>query len=210
MKPDADELVDLSMKSPLRGLALVLVLWGLAACLAGAFHLLARLPAPGIPIAVMVAVAYACAVRFQWVGEALRSVGIRGVLAIHIGRFVGFYFLLLQAKGRLPVEFAERAGWGDVVAAAGALALLLWRDGLRFRRVLAIWNWLGLIDLLIAVGTAGWLNIARPGSMVELSTLPLILVPLFYVPILMTSHLLLMQPRRMVDLPASGLSGPGH
>jgi hypothetical protein len=183
----------------------VLVLWAAAACVAGAFRLLAQLPAPAIPIAILVGIAYGCAVRVPWVGEALRSLGIRGILAVHLGRFVGLYFLRLQAEGRLPAEFAERAGWGDIVAAAGALALIPWRDGPGFGRALAFWNWVGLIDLLVAVATAAWLNLTRPGSMAELSTLPLTLVPLFLVPILLTSHLVLMQPRRVANPP-----DPGH
>jgi hypothetical protein len=120
-------------------------------------------------------------------------------LAVDLGRFVGLYFLRLLAEGRLPAEFAERAGWGDVIAAAGALALIPWRDSPGFRRALAFWNWLGLIDLLVAVATAAWLNITRPGSMAELSTFPLTLVPLFLVLILFASHLVLMQPRRIAD-----------
>jgi hypothetical protein len=105
-----------------------------------------------------------------------------------VGRFVGFYFLWLHAQGRLPAEFAHRAGWGDIIAAAGALILLFWPEGPGFRRALWIWNIVGLADLFVAVGTAGWLNLTRPGSMIEVAGLPLTLVPLWAVPILMTSH----------------------
>jgi hypothetical protein len=187
------------MNPPLIRLSLIVVLWGAAACVAGAYHLLAHLPAPGVLIAVMTAAFYLSVLRVPWLGEAFRSLGLRGILVFHLGRFLGFYFLWLHAQGRLPAEFAFRAGWGDVVAAGGALALLFpWQDGPPFRRALAVWNWIGLLDLVVAVGTASWLSVTRPGSMLELSVLPLTLVPLYLVPLLVTSHLLLMRPDRVM------------
>ncbi|MEO5959525.1 MAG: hypothetical protein ABIR80_10435, partial [Opitutaceae bacterium] len=105
------------------------------------------------------------------------------------------YFLWLHTQGRLPAEFAHRAGWGDIVAAAGALALLGVRERERpwFRRALVTWNIFGAADLLMAVGTGGWLNTVRPGSMIELASLPLTLVPLFLVPVMLASHVFLLR-----------------
>jgi hypothetical protein len=59
--------------------------------------------------------------------------------------------------------------------------------------VLFGWNLLGAADLFVAVGTAGWLNATRPGSMIEMATLPLTLIPLWVVPVLLTSHLYLLR-----------------
>ena len=93
----------------------------------------------------------------------------------------------------MPVEFAYRAGWGDILAATGALMLLPWKDGPWFRRALSLWNVIGLVDLLLAVGTGAWLNATRPGSMIEIVTLPLALVLLWFVPVLLSSHLVLLR-----------------
>jgi hypothetical protein len=171
------------------------VVWGLAASAAGAFHLLAHLPPSGAPllIAGLVVGLNLCLWRSAWLRPPVQSLGVRAILCLHFFRFVGFYFIWLQAQGRLPAEFAERAGWGDVAAAAGALILLFWPPGRAFQRALGVWNWFGIADLLLAVGTAGWLNRTRPGAMAEIGAFPLALVPLWGVPILMTSHFLLMR-----------------
>jgi hypothetical protein len=196
------------MCSPLIRLALLVGIWAVAAVAGGALHLLARVPVPALFIAGLTACFYLAAVRAGWLRQAFQRLGLRGILIVHLGRFVGFYFLWLERRGRLPSEFAQRAGWGDVIAAAGALLLLFpWGDGPAFRRILAVWNGIGLLDLVVAVGTATWLNATRPGSLVELSQLPLTLVPLFFVPLLLSSHLLLMRPERVLLVPGNGPSG---
>jgi hypothetical protein len=177
-----------------RFLALV-ASWGLAAGVAGALHALARVPPQVAPLIIAGATAAFTAgvLRGGWMGAGMRSLGSRGILAVHLVRFVGFYFLWLHAHGRIPREFAERAGWGDVAAAATAVALLLAPRGRGFRRALLAWNLFGLADLIVAVGTAAWLNTTRPGSMAEIATLPLALIPLWLVPLMMASHLFLMR-----------------
>ncbi len=181
------------MNKPLGRLLFLLALWGLGAAAAGAVHLLLRVPPLAVPLLIgglTAALAVAAAGRGS-LGEAVGAIATRTVLRLHLLRFIGFYFLWLHAQGRLPREFAERAGWGDVIAAAGALALLLLPPGAGFRRALAVWNVVGLADLVVAVATAGWLNLTRPGSVDELAGLPLALVPLWIVPVLLTSHILL-------------------
>ena len=185
---------------------ILLAAWGLAAVAAGGVHLLYRLPPYAVPMLVAgLTIGLTMAVlRAGWIGETIGEISSRRILAVHLIRFVGFYFLWLHARGRLPAEFAHRAGWGDVIAAAGALVLLFWPEGRGFRRVLWIWNVVGLADLFVAVGTAGWLNLTRPGSMIELSGLPLTLVPLWGVPILMTSHFVIF--RRLCADPCAAVS----
>jgi hypothetical protein len=169
---------------------ILLAVWGLAAVAAGSVHLLFHLPPYAVPVLIAsLTIGLTVAVsRAGWINETVRKISIRQLLAVHVGRFIGLYFVWLYAQGRLPAEFAHRAGWGDVIAAAGALVLLFWPEGSGFRRALWLWNIVGLADLLVAVGTAGWLNLTRPGSMIEVAGLPLSLVPLWGVPIYMTSH----------------------
>jgi hypothetical protein len=176
--------------SSLPRLLILLAVWGLAAAAAGAVHLFLHLPPYVVPVLVggLTLALTLAAFRAGWINETVRKIGLRPILAVHLGRALGFYFLWLYAQGRLPAEFAHRAGWGDIIAAAGAFILLFWPEGPGFRRALWIWNVVGLADLFIAVGTAGWLNLTRPGSMIELAGLPLTLVPLWLVPMLITSH----------------------
>jgi hypothetical protein len=184
-----------AMKTSVSRLVFLLLAWGVAASLAGAFELFLHIPPWVVPLLVAgLTVGFSVAVRrVEWMRQAVDALSVRAVLAAHLVRFVGIYFLWLHAQGRLPVEFAMRAGWGDIVAAVGALGLLFWPEGAGFRRALLAWNIFGAADLLVALGTGGWLNVVRPGSMIELAGLPLTLVPLWLVPVLLTSHLYLIE-----------------
>jgi hypothetical protein len=171
--------------------------WGAAASVAGAPHALARVPPQAVPFAIAGATAAFTVgiLGTGWLNAGMRSLGLRGILAVHLTRFIGLYFLWLHAQGRLPREFAERAGWGDVVAASGAAILLLLPRVRGFREAVLAWNVVGLADLVLAVATATWLNITRPGSMAEIATLPLALIPLWLVPMLVASHVFLMRAK---------------
>ena len=183
------------MKKPTLYFVLLLVIWGGAAVAAGAFHLLAFLPPASVPILVALpTIALSIASRRSHAAQSvLADLGVRGLIAAHVGRFVGIYFLWLHAQGRLPAEFAYRAGWGDVASASGAAALLMLNDGPFFRRALLGWNVFGLLDLIVAVGTGAWLNLTRPGSMIELASFPATMVPLFLVPLMIASHLVMLR-----------------
>lgn len=163
-------------------LALLLAAWAAAAALFAAAGAFASLPRFGPPVLIGgLTIAFTLAALGRGsIGTALRSLGLRGLLALHLGRFVGFAFLWLEARGKLPSEFAERAGWGDIAAALGALLLLFSPR----RGWVAAWAVFGVLDLAVAVGTAGWLNVVRPGSMAAIGQLPLALIPLFAVPVL--------------------------
>src|SRR6266571_7989146 len=111
-----------SSAAPVSSRALIIggLLW-LAAALAlgasGAFTAL-HPPAPqlivvGLTIAAIVASTSVPAVR-SWVD----SISLRWLVGVHVVRFIGAVFLILAARGALSPVFAERAGWGDVVAAA--------------------------------------------------------------------------------------------
>ncbi len=181
------------MRASLLRLLVLLAVWGLAAAVAGALHLLARLPVFAGPllIASLTAGFSVALTRVNGLKAAVLALSPRTILALHLIRFIGAYFLWLHTQGRMPAEFAHRAGWGDIVAAAGALGLLCWPEGASFRRILFWWNLVGAADLVLAVGTAGWLTVTRPGSMIEITQLPLALIPLWAVPVLFASHIVL-------------------
>ena len=130
--------------------------------------------------------------RVAVIRRSVDAIPMRTLVGIHATRFIGIAFLILGARGLLSPLFAERAGWGDTVTAAIAVVLLIGgiaNAGAVGRRVLLVWNAFGLLDLIVAVGTAA-LVIGRgdlPG-MAPLLTLPLVLVPIFAVPVLMATH----------------------
>lgn len=183
------------MKTNQVRLLLLLGIWAAAAAVAGAFHLIGHLPRlVGPALIAGLCVAFSVALwRVRWLTAVMNGFSVRGIVAAHLFRFVGVYFLWLQGQGRLPVEFAQRAGWGDVATSLGACLLLAMKEGPVFRRVFLGWNIFGALDLLIAVGTGGWLSAVRPGSMNEIAGLPLTLIPLWAVPVFLASHFYLIR-----------------
>ncbi|MGH7546857.1 MAG: hypothetical protein ACREMM_01625 [Gemmatimonadales bacterium] len=176
-----------------KAVAAAAVAWLGLAVLAGATGFLARLPFPGpqliiltLLVATLVAGTSVRALR-AWID----ALPLRVLVGIHAIRFIGITFLVLAARGHIAPVFAARAGWGDIATAALAIGLVASGDPFtRGRRLLYhAWNAFGLADLVVAgeTATAVVLHGATPG-MAPLLTLPLSLVPTFFVPLLMASH----------------------
>jgi hypothetical protein len=161
----------------------------------GALGVIGRLrpPVPQLVLlglCVALIATYLCSRGFRrWA----RQIDPLAIVALHLSRFVGFYFLVLGARGELPLAFATPAGWGDVFVASLAVVLLISGSPatLQHRRLYLVWNALGLADILLVVVTAARLGIVAPDSMKALLVLPLSLLPTFLVPLIITSHLLL-------------------
>jgi hypothetical protein len=120
----------------------------------------------------------------------LATLDLRWLVAVHLTRFVGLYFLLLYYRdGALPRAFAVPGGWGDIIVATLALGLLLAGGRLDGRpRLVGVWNAFGLLDILFVVATASRLALADPDSMNALLRLPLSLLVTFLVPIIIADH----------------------
>src|SRR3954469_16673342 len=87
------------------------------------------------------------------------------LVALHLTRFVGIYFLILCERGDLPPGFAKPAGIGDIAVATLALVILVTPFLRRSRAALMTWNTLGLIDILLVVGNALRIGLANAESM---------------------------------------------
>ena len=124
--------------------------------------------------------------------EWLKSLDLRAIVALHLTRFVGFYFLWLYGRGELPYRFAVPGGWGDIIVASGAVVILAsWSGFAKRRLVLFVWNLYGLVDILFVVATAAAEGRANPGSMAALLRMPLSLLATFLVPLIISSHALI-------------------
>jgi len=172
----------------------VLSVWFLLAVAAGATGLVARLrpPAPqALLIVLTVAVLIAC-VKIPTVKAWVAALPLERLVALHVTRFVGIYFLVLYREGLLPFAFAVPGGWGDIIVAASALALLLIAQPFTARPWLIFaWNTLGFFDIVFVVLTAARLASPASNSMAMLLRLPLSLLPTFLVPLILATHILI-------------------
>src|SRR5438477_12828463 len=71
----------------------------------------------------------ACLLVSWWKIPAIKNwasnVDLSRLIALHITRFVGIYFLLLCQADELSCSFAKPAGIGDITIAIGAIILLV-------------------------------------------------------------------------------------
>jgi hypothetical protein len=169
-------------------------LWFLAAVAVGASGCLTSLAPPRLQLllVLLTAAMIAAGLLVPSFRAWLASVDLRSVIAIHLTRFIGIYFLVLYARGLLPFDFAVLGGWGDIaVAATAVLWLVLVPEPAAHRSLLLFWNLCGLIDIVFVVATAARMAAADPASMGPLRTLPLSLLPTFLVPLIIASHVLI-------------------
>ena len=175
--------------------------WFLAALGVGGAGALVDLRPPW-PQAILVSLTLATLLSLYRIGP-IHSWAIhvdpRRLVAFHLTRFVGIYFLVLYSRGELPYEFAVIGGWGDIIVAAAAIPLMLTGPLTAGRRRLyLIWNVIGLVDILFVVATATRLALADPASMAPLLRLPLSLLITFVVPVVIATHVWLF--RRISDV----------
>jgi hypothetical protein len=120
------------------------------------------------------------------------NIDLRWLVLFHLTRlFAGAYFLVLCQHGQLPCEFATPAGWGDIVVAALALAVIGAMRTEFAKTLLLGWNTVGLVDIIFVVVSALRFGLRDWQSMHALRELPLSLLPTFLVPLIIASHVLI-------------------
>jgi hypothetical protein len=183
-------------------LGVVLVAWlGVVAALATAGQFVTPAGQPPLPLlaAVLLPVAVFIAAYASSAGvrDYVRSGDPALLTTLQSWRILGGTFLVLLAFGLLPDAFAVPAGWGDLAVGVTApfVARLALEHG-RGGRVFVLWQLLGILDLVVAVGVGASLrsfseqaDLTSAGQMVRLSELPLALVPAFAVPLFVILHL---------------------
>ena len=152
------------------------------------------MPVVNIPFVLSVFGAFVAStvVAYTYVWPALRALprfdALRLLAAFHAFRFFGMNFLVAGfVSPELGSEFANKVGWGDLIAAALALlsmAALSWRWSIAIP-IVWIFNIWGTMDLLNAY-YMGVTQLKDPGLMAAA-----IYVPALYVPLLLISHMLI-------------------
>src|SRR5262249_49816797 len=128
-------------------------------------------------------------VAYTYVWPAVRAMprydALRLLAAFHAFRFLGMNFLVSGfVSPDLSADFANKIGWGDLIAASLALvsmAALSWRWSIAVPMVW-IFNIWGTVDLLNAY-YMGVTKIGNPGLFGAG-----IYIPALYVPLLLVSH----------------------
>ena len=190
---------------------LALLVWFAAACIAGALGIVNE---PGRPPLVLLSIfavpilgfvtVYLTSASFRAFTEMIPMTLLVGS---HLWRFVGVGFVLAWRAGLLPAGFGIPEGFGDIIAALGALLLLpSLRWGTASRGWLLAWNTWGFLDLVSAI-TVGVLYsqsavgvLSTPASNTALmATFPVSLIPTFFVPLFLLVHALIF--RRIAPAP---------
>jgi hypothetical protein len=170
--------------------------WFAAAVAAGHWLVLQRLPPAAVPALVLALAAglTSAALRVPSLRAWLETIDLRSLVLLHVSRLVGFYFLFLLQRDELPRAFALPGGLGEIVVGVMALPVVFAPlDDQGRQRAIRIWNVVGLIDILLVVFTITRLNLTLPWQLRPLTELPLSLYPTFLMPLLITTHVILLQ-----------------
>lgn len=175
-----------------RIVTLVLLGWlCFAVGLSGWFHN-ATAPAVAATVWTLTALVLLACWRIAPIRLWVLNVDVSWLVLIHLTRlFAGAYFLLLCQRGQLPCGFARTAGWGDIIVAILALAVVGAMRVKFAKALLLIWNTIGLVDIIFVVISALQFGLKDWQSMHTLRELPLSLLPTFLVPIIIASHVLI-------------------
>jgi hypothetical protein len=150
----------------------------------------------GLGVGAPIVVGFVTVFLFPQVRRVVESIPQAWLLAAQWPRLVGATFLVLLAEHRLPAVFARPAGWGDVLIGVTALPVAYaYLAGRSWSRPLAVaFNLLGIVDLVVAVGT-GLLASPSPfrlffsqPSTSLMTVLPMVLIPTFLVPFWILVH----------------------
>ena len=149
-----------------------------------------------MPVALF-ALSYSSMVSFR---EWVLSLDMRRLILLHSLRMVGMGFVFLFFQDRLPALFALPAGSGDAMAAVGALyiGIALYENAAKIPRGRILqWNTFGLVDFVVAVSmgvmtrTGEVLYIETQAGSDIMSQFPLALIPGFFVPFYIITHLII-------------------
>lgn len=138
---------------------------------------------------------------------AVRATGLRTLVLVHTLRVFGFLFLLYSGTG-LPAAWAVPAAWADVAVAVSAVPVALLATPVAGQAswwVLTIWNVVATADIVIAPGSGVWRALADPGAMDAMGGMPLAVIPMFFVPLMLVSQVLVTE--RLWHLRRNGATG---
>jgi hypothetical protein len=175
----------------------LLIAWFTFSLVESSLHLFATRPDQP-PLPILLAVLTPVLLFYVWFRsstgfrEFVLSLNLQALTFAQSWRIAGFVFLVLYTYGILPGSFALPAGWGDIAIGITApfVALRLAKPGHRFGFIL--WQALGILDLVVAVGSGAASRLIEPQAVPTspMTLLPLSLIPTFAVPLMLILHVI--------------------
>lgn len=164
------------------------------------YHVTPEIISPGIPLGFLVPVLLFRHYlnKSETLQQIVEKIPNPWIIAIQTYRLLGVVFLVLLAQNRLPALFALPSGFGDILVGLSApiVAFFLMKKKPWSRSLARLWNYVGILDLLIAIGVGVTLALPSPFSLISttptteiMTTNPLALIPVFAVPLGMIFHL---------------------
>lgn len=148
------------------------------------------------PVGIQLILALAVMAMCLWFSPTVRGLlrNQKNLIRLNIWRLEGVLFLVLMVTGQVPALWAIPAGSGDVLIGASAFWVAARLDSPGGRRRGVIFNLLGLLDLVVAIGlgmtiSPGPVQLFHTTPGAELLTrFPMALVPGFLVPLAFMVH----------------------
>jgi len=201
--------------------AVALIIWLLIVVSLGAAG--AFVGPPGRPpVAIAIGVATPLMLFFAWLRfsksfrEFVLSLDLRLVAGMQAWRWAGVGFLDLYAHNILPGVFALPAGLGDMaigISAPWIVLALARQPDFAARSAFVRWNVLGILDLVVAVTIAAVSTVLATGAPGEITvapmaTLPLLVVPAFFVPFFLMLHAIALTQSRQGRIHSKSTAPP--
>jgi hypothetical protein len=118
--------------------------------------------------------------------KLLRSITLESLIAVHVFRLLGVFFIILYFYHLLPADLAFSAGMGDIITALFAWPIANWVSKRKSwsMKAVYVWNIFGILDivtLLIIVGIMIKKSIISGGSgdLQEMTIFPFAWFPAF-------------------------------
>src|SRR5215472_10309316 len=203
----------------LRVSALILLGWlaiAITLGVLGTFHVTSG-DRPTIQYGILLPILIGALMIWRWEAakRVLHAVPQQWLVGVQLYRALGAIFLILYAAGKLPGLFALPAAVGDVVVGLSApfVGLAYARAPHKAAGLVVAWNVLGLLDLTNALVTGFLTAPSRYALEVQptsdlMTVLPLVLVPVYLVPLSIVLHLAsLAKLRREASQDYGGIAG---
>jgi len=124
-------------------------------------------------------------ILFCWIGNTrsfkaiLRAVTLDSLIALHIFRLLGVFFIIIYGFHLLPAKFAFAAGLGDIITAILSVPVARMVAKAHPKRIVAVYAWnifgiLDIVDLLIIAVITG-----ANGNLREMTVFPFVWFPAF-------------------------------